>query len=446
MNTVYVCIVTHMVSTAEHAIIRRTRASYSAFAAFGIFWGAWGASIPGLRAQTGISDGQLGTALLCVGAGALPAMLLAGRLIDRFGVRSTAAAALILQGSAGLVVAATASGFTSLCLGLLLVGASSGAADVAINAAAGSAEAAAGKPVITKSHGTFSAFVVVSSLLTGLLGTLGINPLGVFAAVFFALAVIGRQVFRTLPRPGAAAPRQAGTPGTPGRPGTPARRVRTGSGRRAGPATAGPATAAPAIALMGILGALAYAAENAHQSWSAVFFEDELATGAALGSVAPAVFAAVVAVTRFSTGGLRPGHGQRVLILGASAAAAGAVVLALAPNVPAALAGLAVAAAGTAVLYPTLLGIVSRSVPEGSRGRATSALATVSYLGFLLGPVYVGLWSDAVGLRGAMVAVAALGAGLVLLAPVLLRAWRALTGDPAPGTQAAPAGRPPLPR
>ena len=45
----------------------------------------------------------------------------------------------------------------------------------------------------------------------------------------------------------------------------------------------------------------------------------------------------------------------------------------------------------------------------------------MSYLGFLLGPVYVGLWADAVGLRGAMVAVAALAVGLVLLAPPLLR-------------------------
>jgi hypothetical protein len=45
----------------------------------------------------------------------------------------------------------------------------------------------------------------------------------------------------------------------------------------------------------------------------------------------------------------------------------------------------------------------------------------VSYLGFLLGPVYVGLWADTVGLRGAMVAVAALAVGLFVLTPALLR-------------------------
>jgi hypothetical protein len=45
----------------------------------------------------------------------------------------------------------------------------------------------------------------------------------------------------------------------------------------------------------------------------------------------------------------------------------------------------------------------------------------VSYLGFILSPAYVGLWSDAIGLRGAMVAVAALGLALFALTPALLR-------------------------
>ena len=45
----------------------------------------------------------------------------------------------------------------------------------------------------------------------------------------------------------------------------------------------------------------------------------------------------------------------------------------------------------------------------------------MSYLGFLLGPVYVGLLADATGLRGAMLAVAALAVALFVLTPALLR-------------------------
>jgi predicted MFS family arabinose efflux permease len=68
-----------------------------------------------------------------------------------------------------------------------------------------------------------------------------------------------------------------------------------------------------------------------------------------------------------------------------------------------------------------LVGVASRDVDEARRGQATSVVATVSYLGFIVGPVYVGLCADAVGLRGAMVAVAALGVGLFVLTPPLLR-------------------------
>jgi MFS family permease len=173
--------------------------------------------------------------------------------------------------------------------------------------------------------------------------------------------------------------------------------------------------------LVGALGALAFASENAHQSWSAVFAHDELRSGLGLSAVAPAVFAGTVAITRFATGRLQAAHARPVLLAGASAAAAGAALIAVAPNLLVAAAGLAAAAAGTAVLFPTLLGVVSRNVDESHRGRATSVVTTVSYLGFLGGPVYVGLWSDAVGLRGAMIAVAALAVALFILTPPLLR-------------------------
>jgi MFS family permease len=72
------------------------------------------------------------------------------------------------------------------------------------------------------------------------------------------------------------------------------------------------------------------------------------------------------------------------------------------------------------VLFPTLLNVLTARVGDGVRGSATSVVTTVSYLGFLAGPVYVGRWADAVGLSGAMLAVAALAVGLALLAAAAL--------------------------
>jgi MFS family permease len=370
-----------------------------AFAAFGAFWGVWGASVPRVEDQAAVSDGQLGLALLFVGAGALPAMLLAGPALDRWGLR-VAALVLGVLGVLGAVLAVAAVNLVALCVALALVGAASGAADVAMNAVAGRAEQLAGRPVITRAHGVFSTFVVLATLATGL-SSAGSLPLAVPFFVVAALAVAaGTAMARNLPR------RDAGAAADP------SSRLRSGLARR---------PRAVPLVLVGILGALAFASENAHQSWSAVFAHEELRTSAGLASVAPAVFAGTVAITRFAIGGLPPAHARRVLLAGAAGAGAGAAVVAAAPNLLVAAAGLAIAAAGTGVLFPTLVGIVSRNVPESHRGRATSVVTTVSYLGFLLGPVYVGAWAATFGLRAAMVAVAALAGLLFALVPGLLR-------------------------
>src|ERR1700694_3654468 len=59
------------------------------FVALGLFWGAWGAALPGVQRRAGVSDGELGVALLLVGLGALESMRATGHVIDRRGGRVT---------------------------------------------------------------------------------------------------------------------------------------------------------------------------------------------------------------------------------------------------------------------------------------------------------------------------------------------------------------------
>ncbi|MFG3552594.1 MFS transporter [Streptomyces sp. NPDC047725] len=384
----------------EGAVIsshRLAASAFVAFAAFGSFWGVWGASVPRVQDQAQVSDGQLGFALLFVGAGALPAMLLAGRALDRWGLK-IAAGAIGLLGIIGVALALTAVSLPSLCVGFTIAGASSGAADVTMNAVAGRAEKDTGRPVIAYAHGTFSALVVLTSLGTGAAAAAA-WPLTVpFLGVSALCLTAGAIMLTTLPAH------------------RPARSDDTGL-------TVPPAGRFGIVPLLpiGALGALAFASENAHQSWSAVFAQDELHAGAGLTTVAPAVFAGTVAITRFAVGGLKTTHAQSVIVVGSLAATCGTLIIAAAPTLSVVVLGLATAGAGTAVIFPALLGLVSRNVKESHRGRATSVITTISYLGFLLGPVYVGLWAEATGLRGAMTAVAALAAALCLLAAPLLR-------------------------
>jgi len=382
--------------------------AYAGFAVFGALWGAWGASLPAIRDQTAVTDGELGTALLLIGAGALPAMLLAGRAVDRWAERATAAL-LGLLGAVGVVVVLAAHDVVGLAATLVLLGATSGAVDVAINTAAGSAQRAHGGPVIARAHATFSAAVVVASLTTGALHATGLPVALPFVAVAAAALGVAVAILRaaddarwrrtsravakgaTPPPDGAASPRAAGLRVAP-------------------------------LLLIGGLGALAFAVENAHQSWSALYLRDVVGAGAATAAAGPAVFAGVVAVSRFATGAVSGRRPRLVLVGGAIVAGVGTALVAAASALAVALAGLALAAAGTAVLFPTLLVVLTAGVPDRVRGAATSRVTTVAYLGFLAGPVYVGGWADAVGLPGAMMAITALAVLLATLAATSLPA------------------------
>ena len=378
-----------------YGLRRLSTDSMFAFGLFGAFWGAWGASIPRIQRQAGVDDGQLGLALLFVGAAALPAMVLVGRAIDRFGLRVTG---LVLPALCvtGAVMSLTARSLLSLSVGLGIIGAVSGASDVAINSVAGHAEVREGGAVITRSHAAFSSLVVFASIGTGICAAASLAVWAPFLFIAAVSVIAGARLVLVLPSG-------------------------VGVRQRVRPLTENGRDAALSLILVGILGALAFASENAHQSWSAVFAHDVLHTGTGVAAGAPAIFAAVVAVTRFCIGRVPVRYAVTLIMSGGIAAAAGTTLIAAAPDLAVAALGLAIAAGGTAVLFPTLMRLVSRSVEPARRGRATSLVTSISYLGFLLGPVYVGQWADATGLRGAMLAVAALAAALVLSARTLLR-------------------------
>lgn len=142
---------------------------------------------------------------------------------------------------------------------------------------------------------------------------------------------------------------------------------------------------------------------------------DEFASGPQVASFAPATFAIAASVSRFALAPLSRSHPLPLLLIGGVTAIAGSLLLALAPTVVLALAGLALAAAGTAVLFPTLLSYSLRSLDFVQRARATSGIATTAYLGYLLGPAYVGFLAGAIDPRGAIVGVAVLAVAFTVL-------------------------------
>jgi MFS family permease len=357
------------------------------FAAFGAFWGAWGATLPATQSHAGVDDGQLGVALLCIGAGALGSMRSAGALVDRWG--APALPTVLGAFAAAAVLPGLATSTLTLCAALLVLGATSGAVDVAINAEGVSSEAVTARPVLSLAHGTFSACVVAGSLAAGALRSAGAGAQLVLILVGLVVAIVAGLLLLVPPAAGPRAPAR-------------------GSLRRL-----------PRLLLvLGGLCALAFFVENAWQSWGAVHLETDLDASPALGALAPALFAGAAALSRLSGHGLAGRVSELALLRGGAAlGAAGTLLGALATGAALALAGVVVAGAGISICAPVLFSIAGRSAEEPVRGAAVSIVTTIAYLGFLVGPAAVGLLASATALRTSLAAVAGVALALAIVAP-----------------------------
>jgi MFS family permease len=368
------------------------------FAALGVFWGTWGAAVPAVQRQADADDGELGIALFLVGLGALVSMRATGVLIDRVGPRLTPYSIGIF-GFAGLLPGLAGS-TTELYLYVLILGATSGAMDVAINADAVREEVRSGRSLLNLAHASFSAAVVIGSLATGALRWAGAGPgivFGLAAAAVVLAAIAARPSSGETWEPPVGVDRPKLLQRIPGW-----------------------------LLAIGVLGAIAYWIEGAWEDWGAVYLERTLSAPPAASALGPAFFAAAMTLGRLSVHRFaRAGTERSVLIAGAVVAGAGSALAALAPSAPVALVGIVVAGAGCSVCAPTIVSIAGRAAATHERATIIGSLTTLMYLGFLVGPAAVGVVADLTSLRTSLATVAALAFLLgVLFAVVRLPAAR----------------------
>lgn len=354
-----------------------------AFGAFGVFWGGWAALLPAIKVAVGGSDSQMGLALLGGGLGALPAMVLAGSIYDRWRER-TLLPALILFGVSSLLIG-LASSVAWLFVVLLCVGALSGGLDVCINAATAGWESMTDRRLMNLAHAAFSGSFLLASIAVGFARRAGAGVMAVMfclAAVMFLAAMLNRRP-EIAPAIGAT------------------RRSLRFDG---------------VFLILGGLCALAFVIEGGIESWSALHLERTLGAGPAVGGLGPALFASAMVTGRMLIhlrGSRLPD--SRVLGVGGTVGAVGLVVTAVAPNVGWAMAGLFCSGAGVAVAAPTLFGASGRVAPGPLRGSALSTVTTVAYLGFLIGPPVVGWVSGATSLRIGLASLAIVSLALAIL-------------------------------
>ncbi len=357
------------------------------FFANGFAFANWASRIPAVREGLGLSDGELGTALFAIGAGALLAFRLTARWNAAWGARRVTAVAGLLS-CALLAAPAWMGSLPLLALALFLMGAANGAMDVSMNAVAVDVENLAGRPVMSFLHGMWSVGGLGGAVLGSFLARQDVPPGWHLAGVAAGLALLVAVAARGLP------------------PGPPA---------AGGPA---PLLAWPESRLLG-LGAIvccAFLIEGAMADWSAVYLRDGLHTSASVAALGYAGFSTTMMLMRFAGDSLATRWGAVALLrLGGALAAASLGLALLWPQPGLTMFAFAMAGLGVATVAPLVFrAAASRSRYGASHGIA--AMATMGYGGFLVGPPLIGWLAEASSLRVVLVVASGLSAAMAGLA------------------------------
>jgi MFS family permease len=136
--------------------VRRARWAITAiFALNGSLFASAFARLPAIQDRTGISEGQLGLALLLAMVGLLASQPVAGALVSRFGSRPVVRAGAIGY-ALGLVPVALSESFGALAASMFAIGLLSGPLDVAMNVHGLTIERRLGRAILSSLHAAFS--------------------------------------------------------------------------------------------------------------------------------------------------------------------------------------------------------------------------------------------------------------------------------------------------
>jgi predicted MFS family arabinose efflux permease len=373
--------------------VRRERtAVYLLFFLAGAAVGTWTARIPAVKERLGLGEGQFSLALLAIAAGAVVGMTAVGRLVDRHGSHRVMIPAALVQGLA-LVPAAYAPNLAVLAASLVLFGVVHGVLDVAMNANAVEVERACGRPVMSSFHAVFSVGGFAGATTGGLFAHAELSPAATFWSAGAVIAVLAwwaaRWALRPLP---SAAPASGGGGGLP-----------------------------KGTLFLGVLAFCCLVGEGAAADWSSVYLREDLGASPGFAAAGYAAFSLMMTAGRLAGDRLAARFGPVPLVRCCGLLAAAGLGLALLGGHPlTGVAGFGCFGAGLSCIVPQVFSAAGHRDPAFA-GRALARVASIGYLGFLSGPVFIGAAGEVAGLPRAL-AIPALLAAFVALAATALRA------------------------
>lgn len=368
-----------------------TRATRLIFLVSGIGMASWAPMVPYVKARLGLDDASLGLVLLAFGGGSMLSMPLVGLLAHRYGNRGVISVAGLLL-CVAIPLLAIVPNVLTLAATLLYFGAMLGAVDVAMNAHAVEVERRDGRALMSGFHGLFSIGGLVGAVLMSALLALGLPlSIGALAIALLLALIVFSQRGNLLSHVDDAAGQAV--------------KFRLPRGL---------------VLLLGVLCFVSFLAEGSMLDWSAVLLRDFRGFSAASAGIGYACFSVAMAAGRLAGDGVIARLGPVWTVrVGASLAAFGFLLAAMAPWPPVSLFGFVLIGLGASNIVPVMFSAAGR-LPGQPPAISIATVTTLGYAGLLSGPALIGFLAHASNLPAALAVVA----GMLLLVAASARIVR----------------------
>ena len=363
------------------------------FALTGIVLASWLVRVPEVKSLMRVRTDELGLILLAGGVGALVALMVSNRLIERFGTKPALVFGFTLFSSSMALAGFSAAAHNPVLVAVFLFAGwfGVGFADVAQNVDGSKIEQLEGRSLMPRLHASYS----LGALVGAGAGSLGAAVrLPIEWQMFAALPAAAVLIALTYPHLPAGTGRLS-TPDASSTKYRAAKPPRKGSIRL---------LFGSSLGMLG-LGILAITlAEGASNDWLALALVENYGASPATAGVGFACLVGAMTLTRFYGGNLVDRWGRDVVLRrSALVGVAGILLIIFAPNwfggaaLYVAWAASALWGVGVALAFPLFLSAAGEGAESSRR---VALVATCGYIAFLVGPPALGFVGQTIGLLG----------------------------------------------
>lgn len=361
----------HVIIDAKNNLNRIRLAVSLFYFGQGISFASWASRIPDIKHRLHLSDADLGTILLAMPIGQLCTMPVSGTLVTKYGSKKilTIAAPVYVLALSNLGLASAP---WHLAVFLFLFGIIGNMCNISVNTQGIEAEKLFTKPIMTSFHGAWSIAGFAGALIGLLMINLNVDTYLHFWIIAILIWINVLLNYRYL---------------VPGKPEV------SESKRKFFVKPEGD------LLQLGVIGFCSMATEGAMFDWSGIYFKEIVIAPQSLVVLGYASFMVMMALGRFMGDSviLKIGR-KRTIQASGLIVSLGMAISVIFPYIIPATIGFMLVGIGVSSIAPTLYSVAGNN-KKVSAGMALAMVASVSYLGFLMGPPLIGYISALFSLR-----------------------------------------------